>query len=463
MRNFFFCLLFVGWFCNFIGCTKEYVEPTVPVLDVAYKSNISRKLNKDEVLHLAGLYAEPMKTLKLRDTLPIVFTDAYTRSFDNAVTVEPIVYEGDTLMWAANYPENGGYMLLTVDKLSFPVERYAETGNFNYDSLPIAEKEGFNLRLKEIKSQITFPRDSIPFSVMDTLNYKLRGDTTCKMTITFYPTSADDGDPTALGDKCYFYDYDYDGTLGRDYSTHQTVVWPCLPRILERKWSVFQPYNADMPKGQYVQNENRRINVCAAALLIALIMDHNQFPDNIHWMGMPHQMQTDQSNQLTKLLSLLSDDLGYEQMLYGDNSHLLSNKIVKIIPTLQSKYGFGKSMWLCDYGPDPTSFNRVHSSLCNFQPILYFPAIADNLDYYDRSTEQCMVIDGYREVCMEIKKRYYIFGMWNYKTEVFYVYRDFFHFVSPLGREYDCWAQWNHKMTRASGYSNYILNLYPYL
>lgn len=463
MKNFPMRFLLVGgWACIILACTTE-IESVTPDYVVSNEDiNTIRTLTNEEVYQLAVLFSEPMKALKLHDTTPIICSNLETRSKTAALCIDPIIYQGDTLMWAANYPDDGGYMLLSADKMSFPVERYAETGNFDYDKLPLEEKEMIDRRLKEIRSQIIFPKDSVSFSLVDSAKLQLRGDTTCKMTITFYPSSPDDGDPTASGDLCYFYDYDFDGTLGRDYSTHQTVVWPCLPRILERKWSVFQPYNVDMPKGQYVQNEIRHINVCSAALLVALIMDHNQFPEYINWMGLPYQMQTNQSNQLTKFFRQLSDDLGYEQMPIGDDSHLQSEKIEKIIPTLQSKYGFGRSMWLCDYGPDPTSFNRVHSSLCNFQPILYFPAIPDNRDYYDRSTERCMVIDGYREVCLEVKKKYYLLGILNYKTVIYHVYRDFFHFVSPLGSEYDCWAQWNHRMTRERGYSNYILNLYPF-
>lgn len=165
MKNFILSsLLICGWSFILFGCTTEYIEPVSPDISVTErKCNMSRSLTKDEVQHLVGLFSEPMKALKLHDTRPIICSDTETRSTVVALDIEPITFEGDTLMWAANYPDNGGYMLLSADKTRFPVERYAETGNFNYDSLPAAEKKVFNQRLKEIRSQITFPRDSIPF------------------------------------------------------------------------------------------------------------------------------------------------------------------------------------------------------------------------------------------------------------------------------------------------------------
>lgn len=123
-------LSFIGLFAvalSLISCNKEEPEPVVPETDV-----VSTGLTISQAEELANLFAPLLDSNVKPDA------ETRTEASNSPKTLDYIdvyVENGDTLMYALNYANNAGYIVVGADNLAFPILSHSSRGTFNFAAI----------------------------------------------------------------------------------------------------------------------------------------------------------------------------------------------------------------------------------------------------------------------------------------------------------------------------------------
>lgn len=123
-------LSFIGLFAvalSLTSCNKEGQEPVVPETDVA-----SNGLTISQAEELANLFAPLLDS----NVKPDVETRTASSNFPKTLDyIDVYVENGDTLMYALNYANNAGYIVVGANNLAFPILSHSSHGAFNFDAI----------------------------------------------------------------------------------------------------------------------------------------------------------------------------------------------------------------------------------------------------------------------------------------------------------------------------------------
>lgn len=117
-------LFILGIVAFIVGCTNETLGDSSNVVDKIKTTSI----NKDDALIIANkVLSRNGKTRSDADSLPeldYVFSKNRTRN----------AWSGDTLAYIINYPNNGGFVIVSSIKNVYPVLGFSKEGNFSFDN-----------------------------------------------------------------------------------------------------------------------------------------------------------------------------------------------------------------------------------------------------------------------------------------------------------------------------------------
>lgn len=141
-------LLFLVFLLN--SCVREDVIISKDDLNKPYcesESRISSKLSKDQALAYVDLFGANLEV----SSVPI----SEKRSLHEPKKISHIDYyieNGDTLLFAVNYANDKGFVILSGDNSSFPILAHSNEGNLNFKN--IKEGNPFHLILLEYKKKV---------------------------------------------------------------------------------------------------------------------------------------------------------------------------------------------------------------------------------------------------------------------------------------------------------------------
>lgn len=123
-------LSFIGLFAvalGLISCNKESPDPVMSETEMA-----STGLTISQAEELANLFA-PLLDSNVKPDV-----ETRTASSDSPKILDYIdvyVENGDTLMYALNYANNAGYIIVGADNLAFPILSHSSHGTFNFNAI----------------------------------------------------------------------------------------------------------------------------------------------------------------------------------------------------------------------------------------------------------------------------------------------------------------------------------------
>ena len=123
-------LSFIGLFAvalSLISCNKESPESVMSETEIA-----STGLTISQAEELANLFA-PLLDSNVKPDV-----ETRTASSDSPKILDYIdvyVENGDTLMYALNYANNAGYIIVGADNLAFPILSHSSHGTFNFNAI----------------------------------------------------------------------------------------------------------------------------------------------------------------------------------------------------------------------------------------------------------------------------------------------------------------------------------------
>lgn len=113
---------------SFVSCSKESISSANPPLeDDTPQASLQPNI---QVVQYASLYSGLLQDAGVPDSK--ANTKSMSRTLDN---IDVLVEGGDTLMYALNYKDNGGYILVGADFSVSPILAHSSSGSFNFDTI----------------------------------------------------------------------------------------------------------------------------------------------------------------------------------------------------------------------------------------------------------------------------------------------------------------------------------------
>lgn len=405
-------LIFLFLFCS---CSNE--------IDASF--NNEKEIKKEEFLKtteadvrlfvdkvsasISNLSVKNKKHYNLRNS----FEESIQSSFGGDIeSLEPIFQDNEPICWAVNFTNDNGFLLLSANKIDFPILGFSEKGKF---SLSFSE-------IDYIKEQCP----SVSVNLNDTVNnenYKFwRELLSCEedeeIEVEFVSENF------AVSDE-----------------NNQLRIVSSMPDRKEAKnresmyqlgynlqWRMSFPYNYGIKKGR---------SVSEVALALGHFMYINKYPYKYNWLYMPPGLVSNENKEtlVSALLKELTEDLGswyYE----GDPlniSYVDRSKVTSIPKLLEDKYDYAYGGDLMLYTNDEESFVKVYNELLNYKPVLFFYHYNGSLGSNSPAANRMLmswVVDGYQEVYMKYTKKKQFLGI-TIITKTWYLYKDFFHRIGP--------------------------------
>lgn len=323
-------------------------------------------------------------------------------------SLNPIKQGEETLFWAVNFTENSGFILLSANKIDFPVLGFSEDGNFN-----LSQAEIDNLKNNISPGSLDI-KDTI-----NNENYKLWEEL----------LNCEEDEEIEI-------EFVAEDLKGEDRKPQVRIAAPMPDRETPKnresmyrlgynlQWEMRSPYNYGIRQGH---------SVSEPALALGHYMYINWYPYKYNWMFMHPSLDPMEYKEtpVSLLLKELTEDL--DPWYYpGDqlnSSYVDRYKVHDIPKLLQNKYEYGYGGDLMPYNNDEESFLKVYNELHDYKPVLFFYHYNGTLNLNSPTANKILmawVVDGYQEVHVKYTKKKTFLGM-TVTTKTWYLYKDFFH------------------------------------
>jgi len=284
--------------------------------------------------------------------------------------------EGVAVMYAINYTNNGGFMLISADKES-PNFLYAYSDKGRLDPANVDPKSPFGMMIDQKKTSISAEIKSgihaknEKYQIWDAL------DSEDGYTVSLELVNAS-AVPGTRGTHTYSYGYE-----DVDVSS---VIYNCL-------WGQGRGYNADAPHPGVDL-------VGCPAVAIGLLCLHHRYPSQFEYDDMTTTVNTRSSNAVSRMMRTIGNNIpDYEWS--ADGSGALAEDIVTGLHNL-GYYG----AQLANY-----SFSRAYNEIAAGRPVL--------LGGFSYEGGHIWIGDGYWEQVWRARRNRY-----GYSSSYYYVYQD---------------------------------------
>ncbi len=368
-------------------------------------------------------YIKPGKTI--HETLAKMFfysldkgdENEHTRSsetVDEDIYVDSICYNGLPVLYVANRVNKEGYVVMSADKGEYPIVAFSYEDSFKYDSLSPENKAYYatevEARYLKMISDETTSVDPL-WKELTLYQYQTDSDTVYVVSVDFFADLETKG---SIPERSY----------PKNYLTKNQLLYN-----RGRQWTLYSPYNYNMPKPAYGSHTMPGI-----VLSLSLIMDYYRIPNAQFWTRQPSIQTSNKSTELTQFFRNLYNDLGGDKI----NNYVAAKNLYDKIPNvLYDKYGF-KLTEPYHYFSDQVGFDKIRSHLYNNGLAIYTGACNTK---YEIPVHTC-VIDGVAELYTKVTVRKYFLGILIKKT-VSYYYKDYLHFVLPTDRKSNLWGKYD--------------------
>lgn len=446
----------LAFLLGFSSCKEdieEYASPVIPERKQAVE-----KVEKDIAKKAAVTFFSSLIRSQEKSHSPSKISRVITKAA-NSMELTPITFNGETVYWVANNPENMGYTILSADKKQFPIAAYSHEGNFNYGKLNTTQKQEFDRMVSDAYLQMQTDQnkeDCMFWSDLCQENNENSKDTTTVVEVDFFANISETDNIAKSTIK------KEGGSIPdrKDRKGYDNVL-PLLWK--DRQWTDHWPYNYDMPFVIVGDSSAPGSSSSGGIALLpnivtglALLMDYYEYPNPDFWKNQPNSIAQAQSTDLTKFLKQLTYDFGNQ---YNFTTTGITSKCVftSIPQVLDSKYGYNTSE-IVKYPADQTSFDNIRNSLYNRRPVLYQIGII-NKGY--NLLGATYIIDGVQEMYVTVTTTKRFLGF-KVKRIVKHYYMDYFHYVDTFDRKYNCWGKYDLKKSFNKNYSDYVfLNFAP--
>lgn len=362
-------------------------------------------------------------------------------------TVDPVVENGDTLLWIINYENNKGYIVLSAKKQVFPILAFNNNGNFKYDD--IHNGDWLKGQVNSLKAAVSGGNEEISYVDLWDNDSVLKDGETIVTEFEIDTTSIADAVSRSIPER--------ENPIGRQ------MIFPlCYPV----NWGTGFGYHYEMPVSYRYASPNEQCKLPVNELVVSIchLMSHYWVPYKYGWMYMPSEIkqvkESDKSNLVASMFKEVSTELGVKyDMVWG--CKLPPSTFMKL-PSFFANNDYSNTGEIISYNFDEDSFFKVYNCLLRYQPVL-FAAIEQpkgaNRNWVVNDSQDRLhstwVVDGYQEVQMKVTKKKYFLGI-KVSEKVYYYYSDFFRFLYANNGTFsiyseitgDCgtgWFQQDHK------------------
>lgn len=126
-----------------VACTKDEAPGVMP--------NDSFGMNADQVELYASIFAPFLSDVENGENEATKAVSGQEKILED---IDYFIEDGDTLMYAFNYQNDGGYLLIGSDNSSFPILAHSKIGNIHFDD--IDRSGAFYYYLSKIKERIKY-------------------------------------------------------------------------------------------------------------------------------------------------------------------------------------------------------------------------------------------------------------------------------------------------------------------
>jgi len=296
---------------------------------------------------------------------------------------------GDTLLYAINFGNDNGYMLLSGDKGSFPIIAFVDSGSVYLNSLDVNSPLAgwLNEKKEEIAKAIVEPIDTL------NSNYQLWngiGNDSCEVSIEFVKTI-----PQAQLKSA--------GT--RKHSTNKATVYPFTGS--HYKWGQGTGYNFNAPVSGALAG--------CPAVAVGLLCVHHWYPYQFGYMYMPSSLPSNynQQNAISLMFREIGNQIpGYSWSVSGSGA-APENTLIGL-----------RNLGYRDAQLKTYEFEEAYNNLNSGNPILLRGnAGSYNGTFYGGHIWFC---DGYYEMSWKVTKTTKFLGI-KVKTETWYEYADYIY------------------------------------
>ena len=332
---------------------------------------------------------------------------------------------GDTLLYAINFGNDNGYMLLSGDKGSFPIIAFVDSGSVYLNSLDVNSPLAgwLNEKKEEIAKAIVEPIDTL------NSNYQLWngiGNDSCEVSIEFVKTI-----PQAQLKSA--------GT--RKHSTNKATVYPFTGS--HYKWGQGTGYNFNAPISGALAG--------CPSVAVGLLCFHHWYPNQFGYMYMPTSLPSSYNKQ--NAISLMFREIGNQIPNYHwgvKGSGAAPNDILTGIKRL----GYTNAVYT-NY-----NFENAYTNLSNGNPVL----LGAFQNQYSQGGH-IWFCDGYYEMSWKVTKyKKNIFGK-KKKVDEWFEYADYIYMNWGWNGTADGWYECNNWKATSGANLNYYksmyVNLYP--
>lgn len=358
-----------------VACSKENTIQedlldvnSTPVIDISQLriNSENSSITSDEAVNV----------VKIANILGRINTKSISRQIDNVV---PVLVDNDVpALYAVNFKNNEGFILVSASKNYYPILADVEIGTFD-DNFQLS---GISVLLETYKEGLKFwsnqPTDSLERMRMlwkvyenigkhDVLITKSANDLRSQQVqdwlnsgASVYPLR----DAAAILPSSVYQEFcliaQEQGNESYDFLSESYIVEtsneiiPLVNQMIYTNWNQNAPYNYSCP----IENGSYTLVGCGA-IAVGQIMKYHQWPNNIQWGAMPNSLTATTPTVLSEFLYQLADNINtsFDINVSWSNGN-------DILYALDDVYGYLYDSSL-NYSESST-----RSSLTNFRPVV---------------------------------------------------------------------------------------------
>jgi hypothetical protein len=406
----YYLILAISAILFFQSCQKDDVfEASKPVDLVAEK--INRKVSETEARSFLSAITKNLfnenPTLKSKNVVE-------DRDVEDLI---PIVEEGDTLLFIANYKDQSGYMIISTDKVSFPILGFSDAGIFDPNNLTPSVQAWLDEAKERIANDIVLPVDT------SDLHYKMWSNITVdedgEIQLNIVEETGLKGDRTS--------------PLNR----------PTIYALTSTEWGQGYGYNYYCPvvKNPYYPYQSAKAPAGCVAVAMGQIAKYWKYPTKWNYSAMPFKISNvsnnDVPNETGKMLREMGTDVS---MYYAYNiSTVSTSNIYKIVNAFRN-YGYSNPGRLINY-----DFTQVYSSLQNKKPVIMLGI--------GTSGGHAWIAEGYYEMKIKVTETKKFLGIVVSKKE-YYIWRDYLYMNWGDNGNQDGWYEHSTWVTNSGANFN---------
>lgn len=263
-------------------------------------------------------------------------------------SINKITDESDkTICYVINF-ENGGFVILSADKRTYPIIAQSESNIFTFDidNYPPGLVNWIDNTVYKVKKirELNLPQESEIKDVWDNLYYRTA------------PPPDDNGETG--GDE-------EDG----DCENTHIFVGP----LLSTQWDQYDPYNDAIPSRNCPNDPEGKPRVGCIPLAMGQVMKYHEFPNTYNWDLMQDNAGSTETarllydvgksvvmiygcensgTQIWRITTAFKEDFGYSSAVLSDYNHnTVISELNYGLPVIMGATvldGFGGHVWVCD-------------------------------------------------------------------------------------------------------------------